>query len=344
MRIEKLYSYIEEYSAQGALVLNPSDIFYLAGVKTSGVFILKDEEPVVYIPSVSFEESKKVINKNIKCKVFRNEIPWDEISLYLKGKKVAVDPASISYKTYKNINDKFNLIFVDDLVSRQRIVKEPDELNRIRKACGITAEIFSSIDAQEWLGRREIELAFYLEQQAWKNGGSGNAFKPIVAAGVNSAYPHHEPLNDYIAGGWLKIDYGVIHNGYCSDLTRTYILDKFLNDLDGEKLLMDLTEAKDKAVELLRPGIKCSDIYDAAREHLEVCGLAEYFIHSLGHGVGIDIHEKPYLKLGETQALQENMVVTVEPGFYMPGIGGMRVEDTYLVTEKGAEKLTRIYQ
>lgn len=344
-RIEKLCATLVESSAEGALVLKPADIFYLAGVKTEGVFVITQKWARLYVPGVSFEECKRRLNGNIECRVFDNEVPWDEISTYLKGIKTAVNPECISYKTYVEIKDKFDeLIFVEDMVSRHRIVKDPREQELIRKACGITSEIFAAIDAEKWRGKTERDLSAYLEQQAWKNGGSGSAFTPVVAAGVNSVYPHHQPSGDYILGGWFKVDFGVVYDSYCSDLTRTFILDKFINNLDSEKLLLDLNGAQAEAEELLMPGIECSKVYEAARKHLEGCGLAQYFVHGLGHGVGIEIHERPYLKSGESQKLQEGMVVTVEPGFYMPGIGGMRVEDTYLIKKEGAEKLTGIYK
>ena len=118
----------------------------------------------------------------------------------------------------------------------------------------------------------------------------------------------------------------------------------FFNDQDSLKLFENLTGAKECAEKILGPGIECGKVHEAAEEYLKGCGLSGYFVHSLGHGVGIDVHELPYLKAGETQVLKEGMVVTVEPGFYMPGIGGMRIEDTYRITGEGSEKLTRQYQ
>jgi Xaa-Pro aminopeptidase len=345
LRINKIFDTLHEHSADSALISNPADIFYLAGVKTSGILILQKEGAIIYVPSVSFEESKLRIKKDIECRVYSSDLPWDEISYMLKGMKVAVEPVNISLKTYNKIKNKFSgLVFIDELVARHRIIKEPEELGLIRKACSIATEIVDSISKDEWIGKTEMELTSYLEQQAWSHGCAGSAFVPVVATGQNSAYPHHEPGNDYIRGGWLKVDFGVVYDGYCSDLTRTFILDKFINNLDSEKLFVNLREAQSKAVELLRPGIECSKVYEVAKGQLEKCGLARYFIHGLGHGVGIEVHEKPDIKYGEPQKLQEGMVVTIEPGFYMPGTGGMRIEDTYLIKKEGAEKLTGIYQ
>jgi Xaa-Pro aminopeptidase len=142
----------------------------------------------------------------------------------------------------------------------------------------------------------------------------------------------------------VKIDYGILYEGYCSDLTRTYILDKFFNNVDVEELLKHLINAQHEAVKILKPGIKCSSVYNASNEYLKKQGLDNYFTHGLGHGVGIEIHERPYLRKDSSEILKEGMVVTVEPGIYMTGIGGMRVEDTYLINKEGAEQLTRIYQ
>jgi Xaa-Pro dipeptidase len=325
--------------------MHQPDIFYLCGYPANGVLIITESEVFLYLSSVSYEEVKRNVNSAINCIEFRSKVPWDDISLRLKGKKIALDPISVSQKAFKNIESKFNsLVLIDEFVSRHRVIKEPEELQLIRKACRLTAKIFAGIDVDEWVGKTERELASYLEQQAWMEGGSGRAFEPVVAADIKSAYPHHKPSNDIITKSLLKIDYGIIYDGYCSDLTRTFILDKFFNDIDAKKIYQHLVDAQKKAVDILRPGVKCLEVYECARSYLKKVGFDKYFIHGLGHGVGIEIHEKPYLRQSEQQQLEEGMVVTVEPGIYMPGIGGMRIEDTFLINKEGAEKLTGIYQ
>lgn len=344
-RVEKLRNKFKECSADCGIVTSPADIFYLTGVKTSGVVIITEKDVIGHIPSVDFEECRMKLEHEVECKIVHNEVDWEKIGSLLKGKRVAFESGRMLHETYKKIRKNIeNLVPVENLVSDLRTIKEPDEISLIRRSCTRAAEIIDTLDIEKWVGKSERDLAADLEMQSWKRGGTGTAFTPVVAAGLNSAYPHHIPADVPIEKGWLKIDYGIIYEGYCSDLTRTYILDKFLNKLDSHRLLENLEAAKERARKELKPGSECGSIYNAAKESLKECNLAEYFIHSLGHGVGIEIHEKPYLKPGESQVLQEGMVVTLEPGFYMPGIGGMRLEDTYLVTKEGSEKLTRISQ
>ncbi len=343
-RINKLRLLLNRDFSDNALVFSQADIFYLTGVNTSGLLIIKSDNAILYVPSVNYEEGKSRVYEGVEYREYRSKIPWQEVVSETKSHRILIDSSSISCGMYEEIkNMLMDIVFVNGLVSDLRVIKEADEIDLIRKACCITENILKGINVEQWKGRTEKDLAGYLENQAWKSGGEGSSFKPIVAAGANSACPHHIPGNDLIETGWLKIDYGIIYDGYCSDLTRTYILDKFNNGLNSEELLMALKNTQKEAALLLKPGVSCSDVYKVARQCLEKPGLAEYFIHGLGHGVGVEVHEKPYLKAGENKILSEGMVVTIEPGFYMPGIGGMRVEDVYTVTESGGEVLTGIY-
>ncbi|MFW6134455.1 MAG: M24 family metallopeptidase [Elusimicrobiota bacterium] len=230
------------------------------------------------------------------------------------------------------------------MVSRLRIQKDSDEIECIKKASSRAAEIIEGLEISDLKGKKESEIASLLTGSSWRNGCSGVAFDPVVAGGKNTAYPHHLPGEDKITSGWVKIDFGLRYKGYCSDLTRMFILSKFVNNVDSYNMLSVLKEAKQKGVDMLKPGVRCSDIYIEVKKHLDEHDIGKYFIHSLGHGVGIDVHEKPYLKRNSKTILKQSMVVTVEPGFYIPGVGGMRLEDTYLITNKGRERLTRIYQ
>ncbi|MFH1416511.1 MAG: Xaa-Pro peptidase family protein [Elusimicrobiota bacterium] len=344
-RIAKLIDTLDMHNASCALVLDPADILYLTGFRTEAALIVMKNGISIYIGAVNYQEFKEKNGAGIEVIECRSGYPWDDIGARLKGTKTVFDPDSVTYGFFQKMQKSVEILEpVAELVSMQRIVKDQAEIAILREACSKTAGIVTGIDPDRWKGRTEKELAGYLEQASWECGGTGPSFLPVVACGVNSAFPHHVPSDAIIDGGWLKIDYGISYNGYASDLTRTFILDKFIDKLNSEELFSALTYAKEEAVRYLKPGVSCAEVYEAARDRLAESGLEQYFNHGLGHGVGIEVHEKPYLRKGETLRLEPGMVVTVEPGFYMPGIGGMREEDMYLINEGGNEQLTRIYQ
>ncbi len=347
-RVSSLRKKIEKQAAV-ALIFNPADIFYLIGVDTYGVLIVQEEKIIFFSPSVNYIKASGKIGgmstageiSVADCESYRGAIPWNEIASSIKTKKIIFDPETVSHKTYVKIRETFNeVVLLNGLVADLRIIKDLEEQKLIRTACAAASNIINSINIDDWRGKKESELVSYLDGAAWTYGCSGRAFCGIVAAGKNSAEPHHFPSEDYIKSGWLVVDFGVKYKGYVSDLTRTFILSEFVNDMNSEKLLSAVKKAKDNSVNILRDGVKSYEVYDAAREILEEFSLNKYFIHGLGHGVGIEVHEKPYLSAGDKTVLRAGMVVTIEPGFYIPDVGGMRLEDTYLITNSEPECLT----
>jgi len=338
-RLKKLRKVIKEKKCSAAAVCSEADIYYLTSVKTSGLLVVKENEACLFIPAVNYNETIDEISKNISCRMFQGNLPWTEIRDIIPSGRLLVD-SSIAYSFFSKLKEAAELKMEDNPVGLIRMIKDEEEIKRIRKSCKVAAGIVNKIEAEEWVGKTEKELAAFLVSESWLQG-EGVSFTPVIASGPNSACPHHFAGNSVISRTWLKVDYGIKLKGYCSDLTRTFILNKFVDNYDSHDLYSKLSEVKAKAVELLRPGVKCSDIYSKAVKELKISGLEKYFIHGLGHGVGIEVHEPPYLKAHESILLEEGMVVTVEPGIYFQGVGGMRIEDTYLITEKGSEQLTR---
>ena len=341
-RIALLRAELKKYSADILAVFNPADIFYLTGVRTSeGMILIRKEETAIYVPFVNYSQAELTVPKGIECRTYNYVLPTKDF----KDKQVLFDFRGIDYITYLKIKETAKDVnIVDGLVSRFRIIKDNGEIKLLKTAASTAAKIVESLNIDEWVGKKESRLAAYLQEKSWGDGCSGCAFTPVVAAGKNSAHPHHIPSEDYIKSGWLKVDYGVEYNGYCSDLTRTFILSKFNNGLNSEELFLNLKVVKDKVVKELKPGVKCSEIYNIAKQALKDYSLDKYFIHNLGHGIGIEVHEKPSLNHHNSTRLEAGMVITIEPGFYIPGVGGMRMEDTYLITEEGSKLLTRKFQ
>jgi Xaa-Pro aminopeptidase len=226
-----------------------------------------------------------------------------------------------------------------ELVEALRVVKDREEIGAIRRAGALTAEVFEEILRHVRPSVREADLAAEIEYRMRKKGADGVAFETIVASGRRGALPHARATSKSLQQGELVIfDLGAILSGYAADMTRTV----FLGDPGRpvRRLYKAVVQAQRGAVQAIRAGRKAADVDAIARRNLAEHGLDRYFIHSTGHGVGLEIHEKPRLARSEKGRLRAGCVVTVEPGVYLEGLGGVRVEDTVLVGPEGAEILT----
>nr|WP_317891020.1 Xaa-Pro peptidase family protein [Edaphobacter bradus] len=228
---------------------------------------------------------------------------------------------------------------VGSLITRLREVKDADEIVRLRAAANLGCGLFDRMLELLRPGLTEIEAAAELEHAARLSGAEAMSFETIVASGERSALPHGRASKAKLPKqGFVTMDFGVVLDGYMSDMTRTV---HFGKALEGERDVYDaVLEAQEAAVAAVAPGVTTGDVDEAARSVLRRAGLDKYFTHSTGHGVGLEIHEGPKLAAKQTQALEPGMVITIEPGVYMPGRFGVRIEDMVLVTEAGGEILT----
>ena len=228
---------------------------------------------------------------------------------------------------------------VGPLVAALREVKDEQEIAAMRKAALLGCRLFDGMLSYMQLGLTEVAVAAELEHAARLAGAEAMSFETIVASGARSALPHGRATQAKLPKrGFVTLDFGVVVDGYCSDMTRTVHIGKAL---PGEREVYDaVLEAQEAGVAKIAPGVAASEIDEAARSVLRRAGLDKYFSHSTGHGVGLEIHEGPRLAAKQTQVLRHGMVVTVEPGVYMPGKFGVRIEDMVLVTATGGEILT----
>jgi Xaa-Pro aminopeptidase len=233
----------------------------------------------------------------------------------------------------------FRLRDAPALIEHARMVKDEEEIACLRSAVTLGAGLFDRALETIRPGVRETEVAAAMEYAARKAGAEAMSFETIIASGARSALPHGRASQAAIpVEGFVVCDFGVILSGYCSDMTRTVYVGRPSAEARG--IYQAVKQAQQAAVDAVRPGIEVQQVDHAARKSLQKSGLGKYFTHSTGHGVGLEIHEAPRLAGGQSEILRPGMVVTVEPGVYVPGKWGVRIEDMVVVTEQGCEVLT----
>jgi Xaa-Pro aminopeptidase len=259
--------------------------------------------------------------------------------------RLGFDDGHVTVRAHRRLREvvpeRIELVPAGGLVEAERAVKEPGEIERIRAAAALADDIYAWVEEQGLVGRTEREVALALEHEMRLRGAEDPSFPSIVAGAENGALPHATPRDVPIPAGTLVvIDWGAQLDGYASDCTRTYATGE-TDPRDAEVYALVL-QAQETALEAVRPGPTGREVDAVARAIIDAAGHAEHFGHGLGHGVGLDVHEGPRLsKQGET-ALAAGMVVTVEPGVYVPGAVGVRIEDLVIVTADGAEVVSSL--
>jgi Xaa-Pro aminopeptidase len=237
------------------------------------------------------------------------------------------------------LKGRFKLVSAPPIVERARMVKDAAEIRLIRRAVELGAGLFSVALKKIRPGVREVEVAAAMEYEARSAGAEGMSFSTIIAAGKRSAVVHGRASQARIPRrGFVVCDFGVILAGYCSDRTRTVHVGH--PSRAARQMYAAVLEAQQAAIAQVRAGVSCAEVDAAARKVLKRNRLAQYFTHSTGHGLGLEIHEAPRLAAGQTQRLDPGMVITIEPGAYIPGKQGIRIEDVVVVTRSGCEVLT----
>jgi Xaa-Pro aminopeptidase len=254
------------------------------------------------------------------------------------GQVHAVDKAIAATEGAKPVE----LIPLEDVMTTIRKVKDDNEIDLIRKSVGVAEEAFDAIRSEIKEGQAENYLAGLLVFELRSRGASNSSFPVIVAAGANSSLPHYRPGEKLIERDQpLLIDWGALYKGYCSDLTRTLMVGRVGNRI--KQIYKVVLDAQQSAIDFLRPGVTTRQADQVARDVIDRAGYGKEFGHGLGHGIGREIHESPSMrKIGGEEELRPGMVVTVEPGIYLPGEGGVRIEDDVLITHSGCEVLSSL--
>ncbi|MGH2890648.1 MAG: M24 family metallopeptidase [Solirubrobacteraceae bacterium] len=337
---------LPEIGADVLLVSSPVNVRYLTGYTGSNGLALIGADMRVFLTDFRYVEQSAVeVGDAFDRRIVVQEL-IDELAEVLPAgtRSLAFEDAHVSVRTHARLRELLEgieLLAAGDPVEGLRLVKEPEERRRIAEATKLADAALRTIMERGLVGRTERQIATALEREMIDLGAERVSFEPIVAAGAQGALPHGQPRDVEIAAGELVvIDWGAELDGYCSDCTRTLAT----GPLDEEpRRAYDLVhEAQLAGLAAVRDGVSGRDADAAARDVIDGAGHAEHFGHGLGHGVGLEIHEAPRLSRRSEAVLATGNVVTIEPGVYLPGRFGVRIEDLAVVTEAGAEVLTSV--
>jgi len=348
-RQKKLRTALQSSRLELLLITHLPNIRYLCGFTGSaGALVMTPAKSVFFTDGRYTEQARAEVQGSRVVIARKSPIVAAGEWLSTHGKKrrpqtigIEGEDLSVAERTRlaHSLGRGFRLREAPPLVEKARVVKDEDEINRLRAAVILGASLFDCALKTIRPGVKETEVAAEMEYAARRAGADGMSFETIIASGPRSALPHGRASQAAIpAEGFVVCDFGVILAGYCSDMTRTVFVGQPSDR--ARRMYEAVREAQQVAIEVVRPGASVSEVDAAARKLLHKNGLGRYFTHSTGHGVGLEIHEAPRLAAGQTDVLRPGMVVTIEPGVYLPGIGGVRVEDMVLVTEGGCTVLT----
>jgi Xaa-Pro aminopeptidase len=332
-RTERLRTILEE----PLLVSNGVNVRYLTGFESSNVALLVEPDRVRLFSDFRYAEAARGV-EGVEFVETKRSL-FASLAELLDG-RIGFEADAVSYGSWETLSaDGLELVPRRGLVEALRAVKDDSELDAIRRACEITSEAYARFAEEPFIGRTERELAWRLEELFHELGADAPAFETIVASGENGARPHGRPTDREVgAGETVVIDAGVIVDGYCSDCTRTFATGPLPVELSDAYVAC--LEGQLAGLEAVLPGTTGVEADAAARKRIEAAGLGEKFGHGLGHGVGLEVHEAPRLSRESTDTLAAGNVVTVEPGVYLEGLGGIRIEDLVIVREDEPEVLT----
>ncbi|WP_028065455.1 M24 family metallopeptidase [Solirubrobacter soli] len=325
------------------LITDPANLRYVTGFTGSNGFAVVGRDVRRFVTDFRYVEQAKV-----EVPDFDREQGPQELYAALTGLegvgRLGFDDAHLSVKAHRRLGElipEVELVAASGVVEEVRAVKEPGEILRIGAAAALVDEIYGWLLELGIVGRTERDVAIALEHEMRLRGASGPSFDSIVASAEHGALPHATPRDVAIAPDTLvTIDIGAVLDGYCSDCTRTWATGPNVSDELREIYALTL-RAQVTALDAVRPGPLGREVDAVARDIIDAAGHAEHFGHGLGHGVGIVTHEGPRLARSGTTALEAGNVVTVEPGVYVPGVGGVRIEDLVVVTEGGRDVLSK---
>jgi len=355
-RLDSLRGIMVQQGLDAFLVTVPENRYYLSGFEAEDLLLTESSGCLLITQTAQYlltdpryEEAAKKEAPGFKLAVYSTGLKelLPDLFSELKCERLGVEEHFITVKRFREVEEALGkvrsaaeVIATEDLVERLRIIKDEDEIEKIRRSISLTEKALQTVWNMLAPGKTEREMAWLIEKSIREGGGQAVSFPPIVATGPNAALPHAVPTDRKIdTGETVILDLGSKVDGYCSDMSRTWV-----SGSPGPKvreIYKTVREAQLAAQDKIRDGIDSVSVDSAARDLIRDAGYGDSFGHGLGHGVGLAVHEKPGLRKVDPTVLAENMIVTVEPGIYLPGFGGVRLENMVRVTKTGCELLTR---
>ncbi|HNS51950.1 MAG TPA: Xaa-Pro peptidase family protein [Anaerolineae bacterium] len=355
-RIQALQRLMSANGVECVALVPGANLRYFSGLsmhlseRPSVAFVPQEGRPALLLPVLEAPAARALLGDGVSLFTYRDEEGHDgafaEVAevLGLPGKKIGIEFLAMRALELRRIEQAApgcRLLAVEPWLPQLRMPKDPGELEQMRRAARIAEAALERLLAAGSIapGRTERQVAADLQMALLAEGSQAVGFAPIVVAGPNSAQPHAGPSGRAMEPGDLVvIDWGAVHEGYQSDLTRTFVLGQPGADVER---IYDVVLAANQAGRMAaRPGVPAQEVDRAARRVIALSGFGEYFVHRTGHGLGLETHEPPYMVEGNLEMLRPGMTFTVEPGIYLPGLGGVRIEDDVVITERGSETIS----
>lgn len=343
MKLQKLRQALKDQNVAALLITNPHSRRYMTGFTGTAGAALISEDKAFFVTDFRYTEQANAQIEGFEI-IEQTATLVDALAEVIKAQgyeTIGFEKDAVTYAEFERYSEAFEakLVPTSGLIEKIRLIKSDDEITIIKQACQIADEAYEHILSFIKPGLTELEVSNELESFMRSKGATSSSFDIIVASGTRSALPHGVATSKVIeTGDFVTLDFGAYYNGYVSDVTRTVAVGQPSDQL--KEIYQVVLDSQLLALENIKPGMTGIEADAIARDYIASKGYGKAFGHSLGHGIGLEVHEGPGLSSRSDVVLEPGMVITIEPGIYLPGIGGVRIEDDALVTENGVEKLT----